>query len=58
MLKEVKNLRQTAQSQRRWFNDDYFDLIVWDDNKNGNIANERKLDFLGCVYWQLPHKKY
>jgi hypothetical protein len=32
MLKEVKNVRQTeGEPRRRWFDDEYFDLIVWFD---------------------------
>jgi len=30
MLKEVKNVSQTkGEPRRRWFDDEYFDLIVW-----------------------------
>lgn len=30
MLKEAKNIRQTkGEPRRRWFSDDFFDLIVW-----------------------------
>ena len=32
MLKEEKNVRQIAgDPRRRWFSDEYFDLIVWFD---------------------------
>jgi hypothetical protein len=30
MLREVRKVRQIkGESRRRWFDDDYFDLIVW-----------------------------
>lgn len=33
MLKEYTHVRQIqGESQRRWFSDDYFDLIVWLDD--------------------------
>lgn len=32
MLKEAKNVRQIeGEPRRRWFDDEYFDLIVWFD---------------------------
>jgi len=32
MLREVPNVRQIkGESKRRWFSDDYFDLIIWLD---------------------------
>ena len=36
MLTEIKNVRQIkGEFLRRWFNDEYFDLIVWlGDDKN------------------------
>ena len=36
MLKEYKRVRQIkGEAQRRWFSDDFFDLIVWfDESKN------------------------
>ena len=37
MLTETKNVRQIEnEPPRRWFSDDYFDLIVWFD-KDGSI---------------------
>lgn len=34
MLREVKSGRAAGNSNRRWFMDDYFELIVWfDDNE-------------------------
>lgn len=37
MLREVKSGRAAGNSNRRWFMDDYFELIVWFD---GNEAVE------------------
>ena len=38
MLKEILSIAQIpGEPQRRWFADDYFDLIVWFDN-NGTIV--------------------
>ena len=35
MLTEFKEVRQIeGEGTRRWFKDDYFDLIVWYDDKN------------------------
>lgn len=35
MLYEINNVKQiTGEPRRRWFVDDYFDLIVWLDEKN------------------------
>ena len=32
MIKELKNVRQiTGEPRRRWFEDEYFDLIIWLD---------------------------
>jgi hypothetical protein len=36
MLREIKNVRQIAGDlPRRWFCDEFFDLIVWLDEKGG-----------------------
>ncbi len=38
MLKEITNVRQVSEEPtRRWFADDYFDLIVWTD-ETGQIC--------------------
>ena len=38
MLKELPEVRQVPEEpNRRWFSDDYFDLIVWLDH-NGEIT--------------------
>ena len=35
MLKELNNVSQIqGESRRRWFADEFFDLIVWYDDKN------------------------
>ncbi len=35
MLKEYKKVRQIqGEARRRWFGDDFFDLIVWFDEEN------------------------
>jgi hypothetical protein len=35
MLTELANVRQIAgESRRRWFSDEYFDLIVWYDERD------------------------
>ncbi|MCK5075468.1 MAG: hypothetical protein KAR38_03780 [Calditrichia bacterium] len=32
MLKEIQNIKQDSDPLiKRWFNDDYFDLIIWED---------------------------
>ncbi len=37
MMIENKNVRQIEnENHRRWFSDEYFDLILWED-ENGNI---------------------
>lgn len=37
MLKEFENVKQVSgEPRRRWFDDEYFDLIVWFD-KNGSV---------------------
>ncbi|MBN1412411.1 MAG: hypothetical protein JW969_16305 [Spirochaetales bacterium] len=39
MLEEIRNVRQFPDDPvRRWFSDDYFDLIVWFDGKDRIIG--------------------
>ncbi|MGA2478014.1 MAG: hypothetical protein ABSG63_04605 [Spirochaetia bacterium] len=39
MLAEIQNTRQVAgEGFRRWFTDDYFDLIVWYGNDNALLG--------------------
>lgn len=41
MLKEFPNVRQIpGENQRRWFSDEYFDLIVWEDGHNTIVGFE------------------
>jgi hypothetical protein len=60
MLREMKNVRQNENGiQRRWFTDEYFDLIVWQDLNGGRVGfqlcydidnHERALTFLKGSY--------
>lgn len=35
MLYEIHNIRQNeGESKRRWFTDDFFDLLIWLDKRN------------------------
>jgi len=39
MLREFRNVRQIeGESKRRWFSDEYFDLIVWLDEKEDIVG--------------------
>jgi hypothetical protein len=39
MLREFPNVRQIdGESKRRWFSDEYFDLIVWLDEKEDIVG--------------------
>jgi hypothetical protein len=31
-MREIEGVSADAESRRRWFHDDYFDLFVWQDN--------------------------
>jgi len=33
MMKEILPIKQPAKYRRRWFSDEYFDLIVWMDRR-------------------------
>ena len=36
MLREIRNLRQPSAARvKRWFQDEYFDLFVWQDSRGG-----------------------
>jgi len=51
VLSEIKNPRQvTGEPHRRWFTDEYFDLIVWEDPIGSVVA------FQLC-YDKGPHEK-
>ncbi len=55
MLQEVQNIKQIPnERKRRWFSDDYFDLIVWLENDDSiygfqlcydKFTNERALSW-------------
>ena len=50
MLKEYKYVRQIeGEAKRRWFTDEYFDLIVWFDYTNNTV-----LGFQLC--YDIAHK--
>jgi len=38
MLKEVKSTKSEKGQKRRWFSDDYFDLIVWSGNNGDGVT--------------------
>lgn len=48
MLTEIRNARQVeGEGFRRWFTDDYFDLIVWYGDENALIGFQLCYDKLG-----------
>lgn len=48
MLTEFNNLRQIEDEDfRRWFSDDYFDLIVWYDNSKSIVGFQLCYDIHG-----------
>ena len=48
MLKEFNNLRQIENEDfRRWFSDDYFDLIVWYDKSKSIVGFQLCYDIHG-----------
>jgi hypothetical protein len=48
MLKEIKTVKQQAgEGLRRWFSDDFFDLIVWLDDAGELIGIQLCYDLLG-----------
>lgn len=58
MLYEIKTVRQVAgEGYRRWFRDNYFDLIVWYDDQEDNVIEgfqlcyDRQLNE-HCVTWR------
>jgi len=45
MLRELSHVRQAFEEpRRRWFADDYFDLIVWVGNRS---------EYIGFQLWRL-----
>lgn len=48
MLKELDNVRQVpGEGRRRWFADEYFDLIVWLDDEDGLAGFQLCYDKMG-----------
>ncbi len=56
MLQESEYVRQvTGEPKRRWFSDDYFDLIVWVDESNDILNFQLCYDKTGhprALNWQ------
>ncbi len=51
MLREYKHVRQiTGEATRRWFSDQYFDLIIWIDEQ------ERIIGFQLCYDISYTHR--
>ena len=47
MLREFPNVRQIpGESKRRWFSDDFFDLIVWLDERDDIVGFQLCYDIL------------
>lgn len=60
MLREITSIAQLIhEPKRRWFEDDYFDLIVWHDNQDVIISFELYYDKRGhqrAVRWEQPNR--
>ena len=58
MLRELTNVRQVLEeSRRRWFADDYFDLIVWVGERSEFIGFQLCYDKSGDEHALTWHKK-
>jgi len=58
MLRELTNVRQVLkESRRRWFADDYFDLIVWVGERGEFIGFQLCYDKSGDEHALTWHKK-
>ena len=59
MLTEIRNPRQVAgEGMRRWFTDEYFDLIVWYDNAHALLGFQLCYDKQGrerALTWTSEH---
>jgi hypothetical protein len=59
MLTEIKNARQIeGEGFRRWFTDDYFDLIVWYGEQQSLVGFQLCYDKLGkerALTWTREH---
>lgn len=60
MLREITSIAQLIhEPKRRWFEDDYFDLIVWHDHQDEIISFELYYDKRGhqrAVRWEQPNR--
>lgn len=60
MLREITSIAQLIhEPKRRWFEDDYFDLIVWHDHQEEIISFELYYDKRGnqrAVRWEQPNR--
>ncbi len=55
MLRELDYIRQPEEPKRRWFADDYFDLIVWTDRQGAITGFQLCYDLPGeerALTWQ------
>jgi hypothetical protein len=58
MLRELTNVRQVVEEpRRRWFADDYFDLIIWVGERGGFIGFQLCYDKFGDEHALTWHKK-
>jgi len=59
MLTEIRNARQVeGEGFRRWFTDDYFDLIVWYGDQNAMIGFQLCYDKQGkerALTWTVEY---
>ncbi len=59
MLSEIRDARQVeGEGYRRWFTDDYFDLIVWYDDDRRLVGFQLCYDKQGrerALTWTLAH---
>jgi len=57
MLREFRNVRQIeGEAKRRWFFDDYFDLIVWVDEQEEIVGFQLCYDILKMQHALTWHK--
>ncbi|MGH7490845.1 MAG: hypothetical protein ACREOO_00470 [bacterium] len=60
MLKEIPHVRQfEGEPHRRWFEDEYFDLIVWFDPEGGILEFELCYDKgknQRALRWETPNQ--
>jgi hypothetical protein len=58
LLRELSHVRQALEApRRRWFADDYFDLIVWVGNRGECIGFQLCYDKSGDEHALTWHKK-